>query len=203
MAKKNISIDLNQVLRDYVRQFMKMYNKIIDPNFVIDYDDVTDWDLFNIFPFEDRREYNNFLYDSDASYDLYGCAEVMERSLGFAFSTWVERDMTDFDDEDRPNIRIVSPFETHLAIPSSMHFLSRIGCKVRDYKFPIVSASIWDDTDILVTAHPKLIESKPEGKVVIKINTPYNQGLDADYTFDTFAEVMNSKIISKLIEEGD
>lgn len=199
MAKKNIAIDLNQVLRDFTRQFMKMYNKVYDPHYVKDYDEITDWDLFNSFPFDDRREYNEFLYDSDSSYELYGCAEVMERGIGFAFSTWVERDMYDFDEEDRPNLTIVSPFETHLAIPSTLHFLSRIGCKVRNYKFPTVSASIWDDTDILVTAHPKLLESKPEGKIAIKINTPYNQDMPADYEFDTFSEVMKSKIIEKLI----
>lgn len=199
MAKKNISIDLNQVLRDFTRQFTKMYNKMINPSFRIDYDEITDWDFFNIFPFDDKNEYWQFLYSSDASYELYGCAEVMERNLGPEFSAWVENDMTNFD-EDNPNIRIVSPFEMHLSIPSSMHFLARIGCKIRNCTFPIVSASIWDDTDILVTAHPKLITSKPEGKIVIKINTPYNKDLEADYSFDKFTEVMKSGIINQLIK---
>lgn len=200
MTKKNISIDVNDVLRDYTRQFMKIYNKVINPDFKINYDDVNEWDFSTLFPFDDKREYFDFLYDSTA-YEIFGCAETMDRSLGARFSTWVERDMRNFDEENTPNLRIVSPFETHLAIPSTMHFLSRIGCKVREYYFPIVSSTIWDNTDILITANPKLIESKPEGKVVIKINTPYNQNVDADYTFQTFMEMMDSRIIEKLIEE--
>lgn len=205
MAKKNISIDVNDVLRDYTRQFMKMYNKTINPNFVIEYDEIKDFDFFNVFPFgdkdfRDKQEYFDFLYE-EVAYEIFGCAEVMERGLGPAFSTWVERDMRNFDDEDTPNLRIVAPFETHLAIPSTMHFLSRIGCKVREYYFPIVSNTIWDGADILITANPQLIKNKPEGKIAIKINTPYNQDVDADYTFDTFIEMINSRVIEKLIEE--
>lgn len=205
--KKVISIDINEVLRDYIRQFIKMYKKIVDPDCEIEYDDVTDRDFMNIFPFEfgghpDKEAYYSFLYD-EASYELYGRAEVMERNIGMRFSKWVENDMRNFDPKDTPEIRLVSPFEMHLSIPSTLAFLSRIGSKVRDVRFPIVSATIWDDADIVITADPRLLASKPEGKIAIKINAPYNKDAEADYTFDSFVEVMDGDLIENLIENKE
>lgn len=205
--KKIISIDINEVLRDYINQFIKMYKKVVDPDCETEYDDVTDRDFFNIFPFEingmpDKKAYFDFLYD-DASFELYGRAEVMERQLGPRFSKWVENDMRNFDPENIPEIRLVSPFEMHLSIPSTLSFLARIGSKVRDVRFPIVSATIWDEADIVITADPRLLASKPEGKIAIKINAPYNKDAEADYSFDKFSELMDSDVINKLIENKD
>jgi hypothetical protein len=33
----------------------------------------------------------------------------------------------------------------------------------------------WDGIDVLITANPKALESKPEGKISIKVNASYKK----------------------------
>ena len=40
-----IAVDINEVLRDYLRAFKKQYNKVVNPDFEIEYDDINDFDL--------------------------------------------------------------------------------------------------------------------------------------------------------------
>lgn len=202
-----IAIDINDVIRDYTRQFIKYYQKVIDPHFEIDYENVDDYNFMNIFPFKDKNgendivEYYKFIYE-DCAYEIYGRAEVMERALPMNFNLWTQNTLRDFDEDKIPNVIIVSPFEMNLSIQSTLSFLSRIGVRVREYYFPTDSQTIWDKCDILITANPKLIENKPEGKTVIKINSPYNKETEADYTFNSLNDVINdeNKTVLNLIE---
>lgn len=200
MANKKISIDINDVLRDYTRQFIKKFRDVINPSFHISYDEVTTNDFANLFPFESRGEYNNFVYD-ECALEIFGRAELMERNLGFRFSKWVENDVREACEsvEDVPDLRLVSPFEMHLTIPSTLSFLARIGSKVREVYFPMDSLTIWDGCDLLVTANPKLLDNKPQGKISAKINTPYNRDCEADFTFDTFREFMESDVTERFV----
>lgn len=50
-----IAIDINDVIRDFTRQFIKYYQKVINPSFEIEYDDVNDFEFTNIFPFLDEN----------------------------------------------------------------------------------------------------------------------------------------------------
>lgn len=198
-----IAIDLNDVIRDYTRQFYKMYKKVIDPDFDIDYDDVTDYDFMKVFPFENKDAYNRFVYE-DCPYEIFGRAEIMERKLASEMNLWVQNTMRNFDEEKNPDLLLVSPFEMGLTIQSTLAFLSRIGTRIREYYFPIDSKTIWDKCDILITANPRLIENKPEGKIVFKIETPYNKDVKGDYTFETFRELIadEEQTLIKLIENS-
>ena len=40
--KKRIAIDINEVLRDFARQFANIYKKYIDSSFDISYEDIDD-----------------------------------------------------------------------------------------------------------------------------------------------------------------
>ena len=53
--RKRIAIDINDVLRDFTRQFANMYKKIINPSFDIAYEDIDDFNFLNIFPFLDEN----------------------------------------------------------------------------------------------------------------------------------------------------
>ena len=77
----------------------------------------------------------------------------------------------------------VSPMEYGLSIGNTYFFLSKLGTKVREVYLPNDSLTIWDKCDVLITANPKLLESKPEGKVSIKIKADYNKECEADYTY--------------------
>ena len=38
--KKRIAIDINEVLRDYIRQFANMYKKVVNPSFDVSYEEM-------------------------------------------------------------------------------------------------------------------------------------------------------------------
>ena len=91
-----IAIDINDVIRDYTRQFIKYYQKVVDPSFEIEYDDVKDFDFLKIFPFKDEEgfddvtQYHRFKYE-DCAFELYGRADVMERRLPSDLNLWMEK----------------------------------------------------------------------------------------------------------------
>lgn len=207
-----IAIDINDVIRDYTRQFIKYYQKVVDPSFKIEYDDVTDYDFTNIFPFIDNNGetdtglYNQFKYE-DCAFELFGRADVMERRLPSEFNLWTQNTLKNFDEEKIPTVMIVSPFEMGLSIQSTLAFLSRIGMRVREYYFPIDSNTIWDKCDVLITTNPNLIANKPEGKHVFKINTPYNKNTETltEFTFDSLCDIIHDEnnTLINLIENSE
>ena len=51
----------------------------------------------------------------------------------------------------------------------------------------------WDGVDVLITANPKALESKPENKVSVKINTSYNDSNSSDFTLDSILEFIKDE----------
>lgn len=185
-----IAIDINDVIRDYTGQFKKLYIKNIDPTFEIEDDEITSFDLSNVFPFKNIEEYNRFRYEDNA-FMLYGRAETTEKLINLRLNDWIQKTLRDLDRDKIPDVMLVSPFETGTAIQSTYAFLSKITSRVREVYFPIDSATIWDRCDILITANPRLIEMVPEGKFVFKIEKPYNKEVESKYTFKSLSEVIN------------
>lgn len=204
MKRKTIAIDINDTLRDNLYQFRKVYQKCIDPSFDIELDDIDDYDLYNIFPFENRDAYNEFKF-VDCPFELYARAECCDKILPTRLNDWLFNTLRDFDEDFIPNILYVSPMEMGLTIQSTLSFLNRIGSRVREYYFPVDSITIWDKCDILITANPRLIENCPDGKTVIAITTPYNKEIETKYRFKTLLDVINDKdeTIIKLIEKDN
>ena len=59
---------------------------------------------------------------------------------------------------------------------------------------------VWLDADVLITANPNALNSKPENKVSVKINTPYNKDIIADYEIDSILEFINdSELRNKIL----
>jgi hypothetical protein len=48
----------------------------------------------------------------------------------------------------------------------------------------------------MVTDHPEILNSKPEGKKVIKIEKPFNQEIPADYTVKNVRELIGLEIFN-------
>ena len=91
-------------------------------------------------------------------------------------------------------ILLANPYEFNTSIGYTCFFLSQIATRVREIYFPKNSADIWEKCDVLVTADPKLLSEKPEGKKTVKIEMPYNEGIEADFTYSG---------LDKFIEEGN
>ena len=188
-----IAIDLNDVLRAYTRNFAKVFKQEYDHTFDSDTIEITTNNLEKVFPFENKTEYNRFVYQ-DYPFELFGKCDAMSKETPAALTLWANK-IKDIDTEEPIDIMIVSAMEYGLSIQSSYFFLSKLGCKVREVYFPTDSLTIWDKCDVLVTANPKLLENKPEGKISIKIVADYNSENVADEAFtnvcDFFADLNN------------
>jgi hypothetical protein len=205
-----ICIDINEVLRDYLRAFTKQYNKVVDPYFDIEYDDINDFDLMNVFPFIDEdgnpnpSAFNSFRFE-DCAFEIYSRADLMERDLAANLNLWINGTLRNFDEEKNPNVILFSPFEMNLSIPSTLGFLARTGMRFRDIEFPIDSTKMWEKADIMITANPKLLSLTPEGKYSFKINAPYNKDAKGTFEYDSLLEIIKdeNKTIEKIIEGND
>lgn len=204
-----IAIDINDVLRDYTRQFRLQYQKFIDPYFDISDEDINTLNFYEVFSFENEDAYKKFKY-IDNAFEIFGRAEAVDKMLPYRFNDWVQNYMRDFDKEDMPEIMLESPFEANMSIQATLLFLSPFGARVREIYFPVDSQTVWDRCDILITANPVYLENVPEGKFVIKINKPYNKetsngGSGKVYEFNSMMDVISDKeeIIRKIIEKKD
>ena len=61
---------------------------------------------------------------------------------------------------------------------------------------------MWDHADILITANPIALDSKPEGKTSTKVICSYNKETKADFTIDSLEnfisdEDLRQEIINK------
>ena len=74
--------------------------------------------------------------------------------------------------------------------PATLFFLSKYGCQLETIKFysTITENWVWENSDIIITSNPKLLEKKIEGKVLIKYETTYNVESYSDYTIKTLEE---------------
>jgi 5'(3')-deoxyribonucleotidase len=204
---KRIAIDINDVLRDYTRQFADTYKKNIDNSFDIKYEDINDFNFLNIFPFldengnADRYLYNKFKYE-DYSFEIFGRAEAMDRMLPADFNLWTQNTMRNFDEENLPEIILFSPFEMNLSIQSTLSFLARFGIRVREIHFPIDSVKMWDKCDIMITANPHLLEATPDNKISFKVNAPYNKEAKGTFDFESMMDIIHDEnnTLIKLIE---
>ncbi len=184
MAK--VGISLNEVLRAYVEQFDYVYNKYIgDSN--IKKDDILEFDLIKYFKFDDIRKFNTFLY-KESPLEIFGHADQLHDGLINRFNNFI----MDIKDDGEHEIEIVSR-EVDKSIPSTYFFLSKTGCRIENIRFVDDYSKKWDGLDVLITANPKALEAKPNGKISIKINASYNKNVKADYELDSIDDFIKDE----------
>ena len=91
---------------------------------------------------------------------------------------------------------IVTSREAGRSVPATLFFLSKTGSMTQDVKFTMGTTDCWQFVDIMVTDHPEIINSKPKGKKVIKIEKPFNQEMPADYTIKSVKELVGLEIFN-------
>lgn len=188
-----IGIEINGVLRDTLKKIQQEYEKwYIDNPFKeetdFDYKVLSELTSLNIsehLAFRDKDEVYNFLY-KEHPMEIFGHAGSVEMSS--------VNELNDFylDVRDSHDIVIVSD-EIGKSKPASLFFLSKFGCLVESVKFysEITINSMWDSIDILLTANPNLLLNIPQGKKVIKYETPYNLDVDSQITIKNLKELKN------------
>ena len=206
---KKIGIEVNGVLRDTIEKFTQIYQKyLIDNNqnefigqtFKIDISgnteeiiqsephnyeilsDVTSLDLTSHFSFKNQDELYSFMYE-DYTMELFGHAPSTE------LNTFNLLNEIYYDLRDNYDLTILSD-EIGKSKPATLFFLSKFGCLLEKIVFYSESTKniIWDEIDILLTANPTLLLTKPVDKILIKFNTEYNKHIDSEYEINSLSE---------------
>lgn len=189
-----IGIDLNEVLRDFIGQVEYTYEKYKTPENGYEVGDVDSFELIKHFPFKGGvDEMNKFIYE-EAALEIFGHADELHDNLINRLNIY---NMDIVDDEEH-ELCLVSR-EAINSIPATYFFLSKTGCKITNLKFHTKYIDIWKGIDVLITANPLLIENKPNGKIVVKIESCYNKDTKGDYEFETLMDFMNDHKILKNI----
>lgn len=186
-----IGVELNHVVRNINRQILKYYAKEFDPS--MDWEELDDKvDVIEKYTnFKSKFEKNNFIY-IDYPYEIFGCANTMEKKLAVRITNWLS-DITNIEDED---IRIIfySLDEDALTIQSTYFFLSKIGARVRKVIFPKTIDELWEECDAVITARNEFFEREtPEGKKVVLINRDFNKEHkdEAFLNYDNLSDVID------------
>ena len=192
-----VGITLNEVLRDYISQFAYTYEKYRDTGvgedgkqikFELKEYPITDFDFMNhdLVNFEDKGELNKFLYQ-EAALEIFGHADQTYKNIMTQFNHF----LLEMRDEEEHEFELVSR-EAAMSIPSTYFFLSKTLCKAPNIRFVTAYADKWNGLDVLITACPTALEAKPNGKISVKINSPYNKDVKADFEIDDLFEFMNN-----------
>lgn len=188
-----IGVELNHVVRNINKQIIKYYAKEYAPD--VDPDDIDDReDVLKTFAkFDSKYERNNFIF-IDYPYEIFGCANTMEKKLAVKITNWLT-DISNIEDED---IRIIfySMNEEAITIQSTFFFLSKIGTRVRKVIFPKSIEEVWEECDVVITARDEFFEKKiPEGKKVVLINRPFNKDCKdkAFLNYDNLSEIITDE----------
>lgn len=188
-----IGVELNHVVRNINKQIIKYYAKEYAPD--VDPDDIDDReDVLKTFAkFDSKYERNNFIF-IDYPYEIFGCANTMEKKLAVKITNWLT-DISNIEDED---IRIIfySMNEEAITIQSTFFFLSKIGTRVRKVIFPKSIEEVWEECDVVITARDEFFEKEiPEGKRVVLINRPFNKDCKdkAFLNYDNLSEIITDE----------
>ena len=190
MAK--IGITINEVLRDFIGQFTYTYKKYIGETHIKE-EDVKHFDLLEYFEFKDINELNKFLY-VEAALEIFGHADQLHDGIMNHFNHFL-MDIKDLTDH---KVEIVS-MEADKSKPSTLFFLSKLGCKIENIRFVTKHADKWNNVDVLITANPTALESKPAGKISVKVKSSYNQDVKADFEIDSLMDFMKDEALREKI----
>lgn len=199
---KKIGIELNGVIRNINKQYLKYYLKDINPLFDENKLNPNVTNLLEQLEFESKSKKKSFVYE-DYPFELFGCANPMSRNLHTFLNGW-SYDLywyKGFDD-----VGVFSLDEDELTIQSTFHYLSKSGTRVRSIVLPRKASDVWDNFDIVITQNKDVVLSKPQGKIVILIEKDDNKEVadKADYVYQNLEEVMRDEgLIEKLNKKDD
>ncbi len=188
-----IGITIDGVVRDFITKFESVYDKYHPVELEEGEEpferDIKDLDLLKWFKFTGgTKELNQFLY-VDASLEIFGHAG--ETKLNSVEHLNQLHNII----EDMGHTPIIISKELNNSKPATLFFLSKLSSKVNSIIFVKDYIKKWDFVDVLVTANPTSLDTKPKDKVSIKVINHYNKDCDSDYTVIDIKELLDDKKI--------
>jgi len=185
-----VGITLDGVVRDFITKFEAVYDKYFPEELEeeeLPERDINSLDLLDHFEFSGgTTELNKFMY-VDAALEIFGHAgEVKLNSV---------EHLNQLHNliEDLGHTPIVISKELNNSKPATLFFLSKLSTKINNIIFVRDYDKKWDHVDILITANPETLKSKPPGKISIKVINEYNKDIDSDYTLVDLKELLDDR----------
>ncbi len=163
------------------------------------------YDLLNHFHFDAGKNYlgeevdaqgklSEFMYELK-TFNIFGQAEAYRGSFDALHELQLIGKETEAFD-----VVLLSHLNSK-AITATFTFLGNNGCRAKNISFVNHDFEKWDHCDVLIDIAPESLQSKPEDKISVKIEQPYNIWDSADYTFTTLKDAVRDKdFIDKIVE---
>lgn len=197
-----IGITINNTIRDHITKLQSVYTTLtnntpvlpinpynleahfptlqslhtltpFDESLVIDEDNPA-LDFEAIDDGDDEFDVHDFIY-IDASFEIFGSSEETVPGIIKKISAL---------SKESSNTLVLTNLESPRSKLATLYFLSKCYFDMKEVYFPESREDMWLKFDVLVTDDPKLISIRPAGKKVVKINTPFNQHLTSDLSYD-------------------
>lgn len=189
---KKVFINITGVLRDTYAKAASEYRKYyIETELEEGEEEPFEYDM--VLPVNTDDLSNHFKFQSEDEMKYFFFVEFAIEIFGHSAPVYsgVFRDLADLmKDNDDWEITIVSD-EVGKGKPSSLFFLSKNTCYVDNYRFYKKDnvEEMWNECDVWITTECDVINTKPEGKTVVKVETEYNKVLKSDYTVEKLTNV--------------
>lgn len=193
-----IGITIDGVIRDFITKFESVYDKYypieLEEGEELPKRDINTLNLLEHFVFTGGTdELNKFLY-IDSSLEIFGHAG--ETKLNSVEHLNQLHNII----EDMGHTPIVISKELNNSKPATLFFLSKLSSKVNNIIFVKDYEKKWNHVDILITADPTTLNSKPNNKISVKVINHYNKDCNSDYTILDLKEIIDDKkILEKIL----
>jgi len=197
-----VGITIDGVVRDFITKFESVYDKyypVEEGDETEEQEEVKErvidaLDLLEHFHFKEGEEELNKLLYVDASLEIFGHAgEVKLNSV---------EHLNQLHNiiEDMGHTPIVISKELNNSKPATLFFLSKLSTKVNNIVFVRDYDKKWEYVDVLITANPTTLNSKPNDKISIKVINHYNKNCNSDYTIVDIKELLDDKkLLGKIL----
>mgnify|MGYP006935499014 CR=1 FL=1 len=185
-----IGIDLDGTVRDFISKLAEVYEKQMGkkPNLP-----VTKYDFNTHFPFDGGdKEFNHFVYVENPL-EIFGYAK--ELTPGAMNNVNL---LCDKLHKLGHRVAIVSK-QFGKAKSASLFFLSKTACQTNQVIFVQDSTKKWEHVDIMIDDSPKVLNSKPSGKVSVKFHHEYNKDIKSDFVINDIKELLDDEFLNKIL----
>jgi len=175
----NITISINEVLRDILGRIQFIYEKyykevksdVITPN------------LMKYVHFEDEDELLAFLYD-ESPMEIFGQAKESENNVITHMVELYKKMPNDY------KLTLVSD-DFGRAKSSTLWFLAKYGCCCDEIKFYNINKinEVWSTTDVFITSDTNIGELRPPEKKLILIDRIYNKDIECNSRIKNLKEI--------------
>lgn len=210
-----VGITINNVLRDHIPQVTRAYNEItgLEP-----IEPINPFDIEASFPkiegsigiseFTVTGDTNvDFSYNESADAEPFDVMDLMYNSGSFEiFGRAIETNpgnihkLKDIEKKSKIEFVLLNK-ESPRSKCATLFFLSKINFDFNEILFPLKDKDFWNDVDVLITDNPKILKTKPKGKIAIKVENQFNVDIKSDYSIVSISDHKQLKKIIKSIKK--